>query len=212
MIIQNQVGPIAAATSIAPGTQVVGRAGQMGDGIVSEFAPRYYEATYRQQKFNGANTAATATTAGLATTYTGLVLYNPAGNTRNLIVTKVGYSFIVAPAAAMAIGLMTGYAAAGIVTASAAGNPGSTSLIGTGSAPTGKAALSATLVGTPLVHSVFGMAGTAAATAMPTITGSIVDLEGGVVLPPGGYAAIYTSTASGAASFLGSIEWLELPL
>jgi hypothetical protein len=39
-----------------------------------------------------------------------------------------------------------------------------------------------------------------------------IDLEGSIILPPGGFAAIYTSTVSGAASLWASMQWEEVPL
>ena len=212
MLIQNQVGPVAGQSSIGAGTQVVQRAGQMGDVIVSELQARYYENTYRRNKFYGSNGATPSiTTVALATTYTGLCIYNPAGSTVNLVLDKVGYSFLVAFAAAATIGLMVGYAPAGIVTAAAAASPGASSFIGLGAAPQGKVALSATLVGTPTLHTVFGEGLTGAITTVPEGM-QILDLEGSIILPPGAYAAIYTSTASGAASLAASFQWTEVAI
>jgi hypothetical protein len=213
MLTQGQVGPLTATASIGSGTLTPTRLGNMGDAIVSELHGRYYEANYRRNKFYGSNNATpTVTTVGLATTYTGLVLFNPAGSTVNLVLDKVGYSFLVAFAAASTIGLMVGYSAAGIVTFSASGAPASSSFIGVGAAGQGRTALSATLVGTPVVHSIFGQGLTGAITTAPAIQNTIYDFEGSVILPPGAYAAIYTSTASGAASLAASFQWEEVPL
>ncbi len=207
-----QVGPQATSNSMAPGQQIIERLGNMGDLIVSELQARYYENTYRgNQFFGGNNTTATITTVGVAPTYTGLCLYNPAGTTVNLVLNKVGYSFLVAFAAAATIGLMVGWSAAGIVTATQAGAPGASSLIGIGAGGQGKCALSATLVGTPVLHTVFGEGLTGAVNLLPEYGPTVVDMEGSVILPPGAYAAIYTSTASGAASLVGSFQWSEVP-
>ena len=97
----SQVGPLTSTSSIAAGQQVVQRAGNMGEQIISELHGRYYETSYRRALFNAANQAAATTTVGLATTYTGLCLSNPVGSPVNLVLNKVGYAFIVAfPAAA----------------------------------------------------------------------------------------------------------------
>lgn len=171
-----------------------------------------YEATYRDATFFGSNGATpSVTTVGLATTYTGLCLYNPAGTGVNLAVSNVGYSFLVAFPAASTIGLMVGYSAAGIVTASAAAFPGASSNIGSGVTAGGKCALSATLVGTPALHTVFGAGLTGAITTTPQ-NQTIFDMGGSLILPPGAYAAIYTSTASGAASLAASFQWEEVPV
>jgi len=213
MLTQGQVGPVTATSSIGSGTLTPTRLGNMGDAIVSELHGRYYEANYRRNKFYGSNGATpSVTTLALATTYTGLCLYNPAGSTVNLVIDKVGYSFLVAFAAASTIGLMVGYSAAGIVTATAAASPGASSFVGVGATGQGKVALSATLVGTPTLHTVFGQGLTGAITTVPAIQNTIYDFEGSVILPPGAYAAIYTSTVSGAASLAASFQWEEVPL
>lgn len=213
MLVQKQVGPIATTTSIAAGTAATGRLGNMGEDIVSELHGRYYETTYRRNKFYGSNGATpSVTTVALATTYTGLCLYNPAGSTVNLSIDKVGYSFLVAFPAASTIGLMVGYAAAGIVTAGAAASPGASSFVGQGASGQGKVALSATLVGTPTLHTVFGQGLTGLITTATAVDNTIVDFEGSIILPPGAYAAIYTSTVSGAASLAASFQWEEVPI
>src|SRR5882672_11427418 len=64
--------------------------------------------------FRGSNQTAAAVTAGLATTYTGLCLSNPAGATVNLAVRGVTGMFGPAPATAVNLGIITGWAAGGI--------------------------------------------------------------------------------------------------
>ena len=123
MQIQTQVGPIATTTSIAAGTQVVARAGQLGDLIQSELHGRYYEQTYRRNIFNAANQTGIVTTVGTNTTYTGLALENPVGSTINVVVNKVGFAFNVLWPNAALIGLMTGYNATTNVTHTVAGTP-----------------------------------------------------------------------------------------
>lgn len=212
MQIQPQVGTIATTTSLGNGTLAPNvRAGNMGELIKSDLQPRYYESNYRRAMFNAANQATTATTAGLATTYTGLVLSNPIGSTVNLIVTKVGYSFGVAFTAAAAIGVMVGYNSGTNVTHTTPSTPRS-SFVGVGAAGVGLVDVAATLPTAPVVHTIFGTGLTGAITTEEAVSAEIVDMEGSIILPPGAYAAIYTSTASGAASFIGSIAWTEVPV
>jgi hypothetical protein len=47
------------------------------------------------------------------------------------------------------------------------------------------------------------------AAALPSTSPVLVDLEGGLILPPGAYAAIYSLTA---ATGLFSFTWEEVPL
>lgn len=171
---------------------------------------RLYEATYRKKLFYGSNGATpSVTTVALATTYTGLCLYNPAGTNVNLVVEKVGYSFLVAFPAAATIGLLAGYAAAGIETKTAAASPGAACFMGHAAVPAGACAKAVTLVGTPYLHTVFGAGLTGAITTAPQNL-TVVDMAGSLILPPGAYCAIYTSTVSGAAALAASFLWSEV--
>lgn len=209
-VLNTQVGPPSGA--MAPAATPPMRSGKMGDLVASHLNPEYYENTYWGRKFYGSNGAVPSVTSlGLATAYTGLCLYNPAGSGVNLVVDKVGYSFLVAFPAAATIGLMVGYTAAGVVTAVAAASPGASSLIGPASTtPQGKCALSATLPIAPTVHTIFGEGLTGAITTLPENL-NIVDLQGSLIIAPGGFVAIYTSTISGAASLAASFQWSEQP-
>lgn len=195
-------------------TPITARLGQQGDQIVSELHGRYYEQTVRGNVYYGSNGATpSVTTVALATTYTGLALINPATSTKNLVILKVGYSFIVAFPAGATIGLMVGYSPLGTTTFSAAASPGLGSFVGpSAAASAGRVALSATLVGTPVLHTVFASGLTGAITTTPFIPSGVHDMEGSVVLAPGAYAAIYTSTVSGAAALAGSFQWEEVPI
>lgn len=188
------------------------RLGAQGEQIVAQLHGKLFEAARRGKLFYGLNGATpSVTTVALATTYTGLALINPAGSGKNLIVERVGYSFLVAFPAASTIGLMVGYASGGVVTSSAAASPGASCLIGSSTLPAGSCALSATLVGTPKLHTVLGAGLTGAITTTPQKE-TWYDADGSIVLAPGAYCAIYTSTVSGAASLAGSFIWQEEPI
>jgi hypothetical protein len=193
------------------GSVVMARSGKQGDQMVSELHGRYYEQAYRRNIFVGSNGATpTVTTVALATTYTGLALINPAASTVNLTVLKVGVSFIVVFPAVATVGVMAGYSPLGTTTFSAAATDGLSSYLN-GSRAIGRCALSATLVGTPQLHTVFGSGLTGAATVQTT-QWALYDMEGSLVIPPGGYAAIYTSTVCGAAGMAASFMWEENPV
>jgi len=188
------------------------RSDKQGGLTVTELNPRYYENAYRGKKFFGSNGATpTVTTVAFATTYTGLALINPANSGVNAVLDKVGLSFLVVFPAVATVGLMVGFANAGTTTFSAAASSGASALVGSGLIAKCTAALSATLVGTPVLHTVFGSGLTGAVTVQTTQWANY-DLEGSVVIPPGGYAAIYTSTVCGAAGMCASFNWTELPL
>lgn len=211
MQIQGQVGPISQTSSIAAGTWVPLRQGQLGEGVFQQLHGRYYETAYRRNLYNAANQAGVVTTVGLNTTYTGLCLSNPVGSGWNISINKVGFSFLLAFPAAATIGLMCGYNAATNVTHTVAGVVHS-NFFGIGATGVGLVDTSSTLPTAPFLTHVFATGLTGAITTTPVVPSTLVDLEGSVILPPGGYAAIYTSTVSGAASLLGSFQWEEIPL
>lgn len=160
--------------------------------------------------YMGANPSGVTTSAGLATTYVGLCLSNPAGNVNSagvpirLIVRRVSGMTVVAPAALLGFNLITGYAAGGVTVHTTALTPFS-ALIGTGPTPTAKLDSACTLVGTPVW-------------SMPLVEGLVsanlmsfnLDINGQIAIPPGGYIAIGTTIAGPAAGFQGGFSWEEV--
>lgn len=211
MQLFNQVGPISSNPRLPAGAIVPARAGGLGENIVQELHGRYYETAYNKALFNAASQAAATTTVGLATTYTGLCLSNPVGSTVNVVINKVGYSFIVAFPAAAAVGLMCGYNSSTNVTHTTPGTPRSNFFNNVTSAQA-LVDTAATLPTAPVVTHLFASGLTGAITTEPQASTDIVDLEGSIILPPGGYAAIYTSTVSGTSGFFGSFQWEEIPV
>ena len=188
------------------GSQPYARGGQQSEIVISELMPRYYELARNSQLFWSASQAATAISVALATTYTGLCISNPAGNTKNIIPIKVGLALSVAPVAIAPIGLITGYLSTGVVTHTTPLTPAS-NVIGTGPAPTAKADAAATLVGTPAWTEM--LVGGFTASALPASSPALIDLEGSLIIPPGGYVAIGALTA---VTGLWSMAWAELDI
>lgn len=79
-------------------------------------------------------------------------------------------------------------------------------------APTGLVDASVTLPVAPWLERVVGKVDTGALTVQTQSAPSFIDLAGSIILPPGAYLAIFTSTASAAAGFIGSIGWTEVPI
>lgn len=206
MLIQAQVGPAVSSTSLGAGTNPNLRLDNLGGLTMTQLNPRYYEETYRRQTYTIANQSGVTTSAALTTTYVGLCVANPTTSTVNVVLTKAGYSFVVAPAAAITVGLMTGTGAS--ITAGV--TPRNRFVGGVGSQCL--ASTSLTLPGTPVLETILDTVTTAAITTAPKGVGSIVDLEGSLILPPGAFCAFYTSTAGGASGFFGSFQWVEVPL
>lgn len=210
MIIQGKVGPIALTQGMAPGTEATVRLGHMGDQIVSELHGRYFEAAYRRTLFHAA-IAAQVTSVALATTHTGLTLSNPIGSPVNLVLCKFGWGFGVAFAAAAGIGLSIGYNSGTNVTHTTPVVVRS-NFIGIGAAGSGLVDSASTLPTAPTLNTIVGVGLTGAITTVPSIPMSWIDLEGSIVIPPGGYVCTYTSTASGAAGGYFSYMWEEVPV
>lgn len=210
MLIQGQVGPVTSSGSLAVGTQQPLRQGNMGDAIISELHGRYYEAAYRRTIFTAANQAAVATVALGTTTYTGLSISNPAASGVNLVLLKGSYALSVAVPTAGYLGIETGYNAATAVTHTTPGTVLST-LIGVGSAGQGLVDTASTLPTAPTARIFLANTGTVATTGFNTSPLQIFDLEGSIILPPGGYAAYYTF-ATNTASWFFSWIWEEVPL
>ena len=74
----------------ADGSLVVGRVARTGEQVVSDGHARYQEAVLRGAVFLAANQAGSAVT-NLATTATGLILTNPLGSGKNLVVIEIGF-------------------------------------------------------------------------------------------------------------------------
>jgi hypothetical protein len=145
------------------------------------------------------------TSVGLSTTYTGLCISNPAGSTVNLIIDNISGGFVVNSTAITMIGLITGYSAAGI-TAHTTPLTVYNKLVGaTATAFQGLADSACTLVGTPVYSEWL------AVVASTTTVGSAFnkDMDGAVIIPPGGYVAIGTTAASGTNGLYAKITWFE---
>lgn len=159
-----------------------------------------YGIGYSKRAFAVSTQAAVTTSAGLATAYTGLCLSNPAGSTVNLSVFGLSAIFPVAPTGQTQVALVVGYAPGGITAHTTPATPIST-FLGSGIVPQALADTACTLVGTPVFSRWLGSINAAGAV--------VPDLQGGLIVPPGGYVAIGTSIASAANGFLGSFEWEE---
>jgi hypothetical protein len=169
----------------------------------------YYEACVRKTMFSGSTLTGVTTTVGFATTHTGFCLSNPIGSTVNLVLNKVKYATLVQQSAALVFGLQTGYSASTNVTQTTplvplsnfVGQPAGQGLIASAVtlpiAPTRLMLLDTLLTGALTV----GING-----------GNFLDMQGSIVVPPGGFVATYTSAASVATSLVFGMTWEEVPV
>lgn len=203
MQAEGRVGPVVAAD----GTLNPARLERTGGLVVADAHGRYREAVARGGVYGGA-ISGQVTSVGLATGYTGLCLSNPPGSGVNLSLLKVGYSFIVVFAAGAVIGLMVGWNATE-VTHTTPVTPRN-KLLANPAAGAGKLDSAATLPIAPTLDTILASGDTGAITTAPFIPGGLVDIDGLTEIPPGGFAAIFTSTASGAAGGAFSMAWEEI--
>lgn len=193
------------------------RLDKRGNAVVVGGGGMYQEAAYRKRAYTGANQGpgGTTTTVGLAATYTGLCISNNITSTVNLAIYNVGVSVVGAPTALSTVGLMAGAAVTNVTHSTplvARNNFWSLSNVTGLVDGVGLVDSSATLPNAPFLVHAFGTIPVTGATAQvvnPPFSGVSYDFNGSLILGPGAYAAIYTSTV---LTIIGSIQWAELPL
>jgi hypothetical protein len=169
-----------------------------------------YEAPYRmlqkcKQTYFAANQAATTFTIGLATTYTGFCLNNPAASKKNLSLLRIGVILAAAPGAIDPIAIAQGWAAVDCThTAALTVYDGQKALAtsqGYGRADAGCTTLSSTPVYRRWIYGGF------TAATLPSPNSPVMDDGGLIELVPGGYIII---AAIGVFSGMGFAEWAEV--
>src|SRR3989442_7883192 len=188
------------------------RSAKDGSLVVAAGLGDYQELCARGLVFQAANQGpgGTTTTVALATTYTGLCINNPASSGKNLVMLQCGISVIGAPAALSTIVLLAGFAAGGVTAHTTPLVPLSAFVNTTVATGVAKADAACTLVGTPILWMPFGTVGITGATAGQVVNPfepGIIDLKGSIILPPGAYVAVYTSTI---LAIVGGFTWAEV--
>ena len=172
--------------------------------LASQLDAQYRHGVRNSETFTICLQSATTTTVALATTYTGICLFNPVTSKKNLSILKVSCSLWAAPATIVSVGLLGGWSAAGITPANALSPYNSKTLVA--AAPNGQGSSGCTLVGTPIWICMLNSANTN--NALSTANSPVFhDFGGCIEVPPGGYVAIGTQTV---ASVVGSITWREV--
>jgi hypothetical protein len=185
--------------------------------VVSELHGRYYEQAYRGNMFTASVPAAAAITAysGGAAGTPMIALFNPTGSGKNAVILQTSIASVVAASAAgtVAFALYYGQTALTSATITASQQPtnlaslrqaGSSMITYTNTALTGSTALTNVL---PL--SAYYWATAAGAFIAPP---AIVDINGAVLIPPGGMVALGGSAALTSATWIGSLTWEEVPV
>lgn len=205
VVLEQNVGPILAADGNNDGPV---RQAKTGELVLSQVHGRYHEAASRNRIFFAANPTAVTTTVGLATTYVGIVLSNPVGSDTMFSILKVSATNIIVAAAFTGFGVAAGFNATTNVTHTTPLITYNSFFGGGTNLSVGKVDSSATLPTAPVYAGFLG--GTPTATSWP---GNLFgDLEGSLIIPPGGYVATVTTAASPASDFFGAIYWEEIPI
>ena len=157
--------------------------------------------------FSVCNQAKVATTAALATTWTGLGIANPSTSGKNLIIYEFGAELQIASDAAGVVGLMTADTT-GITSASLTIR---NCLDGTeGTYTTVAYASAGATIGTPVLRRSLGTYGTEGTDTSLALTGPHhYKLDGNLVIPPGRSVLSYTTTAT-TATFVFHFVWEEV--
>ena len=191
------------------------RLGQQGESIFTELHGRYYEQAVRKNLFFSTSKVR-ATSLG-ATAQIGNIVWNPPDSGVNLAVTKWTSQIVVSSATCTGICLGLGYQTTAPTTVTVADTTGSTFALLSGASftvlPAGKAKAYAiaTLLFAPIDGPVLHHNTAAINTVgMEVIAG---DLEGSIVIPPGGIVTLQAlGAAAAAAGHTSTIFWEEVPL
>lgn len=177
------------------------RVGRDNDHIMSILNPDLYEWALRGNMYSLSNQAAVTTTAGLATTFTGLAVANPAGSGVNLVMVRFNAAQIAAGVAG-SVGYMTGAGAA----AGALVPRNRSQAFGAASKANGT---NSATIATPVLEEAVGSIGSLATTGYGLQIGISVPMNN-LLVPPGFFVASYTSAACTSAFEFGFV-WIEVP-
>jgi hypothetical protein len=142
-----------------------------------------------------------------------LALFNPSGSGKNAVITKASVASVVAASAAgtVTFGIYFGTTAA--ITQATTVTPWSMGTqLQSGSVMTGfrNVALTSGSAASNVIPLASYYWATAAGAAL--VNNGVADLEGSVIIPPGSYAALGGSAALTSATWIGSLQWEEVPV
>lgn len=196
------------AQAVADGTNIVPRGGRTGEASVADAHGRYMQSVKSGNVFIAHNVAAQAVSVALATTYTGLMLSNPAGSGKDLILLAAQFALSVAEAAIASQHLIGGWSATAVTHTTPLAAPGiQNAYLGGGNGSIAKVDSAATIP-TPGYIAALRSGFTAGALGGPGM-GQLVDLGGLIIVPPGGFIGIGALTA---VTGFGCLIWEEQPI
>jgi hypothetical protein len=199
MYLSNVVGISQNLDGTTPNT----RGCRSGETAVSQVHGKYMEAAYRGNVFFAANQSAVTFAAGLLlTTQVGLIVSNPAGSGKNLVLLQAEYTNTGTIVHTAGLVVMAPQSTA--VTHTTALTPLATN--GGGNLCVAKADSGATIPVAPVVaKTLYSVLSTATTVGSAATT---MDLDGSIIIPPGGACAI---AGSAAGTAFCSLTWEEVP-
>lgn len=201
--IVGQVGP---RQGLGDGTENLVRTARTGELVTSDAHARYYESTVRGNVFLGGNTAAQATSTASATA-TGLILTNPLGSGKNLVILDIEVGVGAVVAAVFEVGLFANTnTAAAAVTQTTPITP-KNALLGSSLAGVGLLASAATLPAAPVHVRALLASGWVTATAQSQEFAKD-EVAGSIILLPN--TAVSVQSVVGTQSIIASITWEEV--
>lgn len=225
MLIQGQVGPV----SGLDGSQLTLRQNRTGELMVSELHGRFYEQAYRGSLFSGGMTttsinAATFTSATTGVTATPIAgVYNPLSSSVNLVILQATLTVGITALQATGGGPYVWMASTGNGAITTGAQPYSRrTLTAAGSSAKNMAGVALTgMTGTLAIvgGSSLGGGSSVAAAFLGTAVGMhtqmmgfVENLDGSIIVPPGGVLALMATTTPVAHSAASSILWEEVPI
>lgn len=203
VLIDTRTGPIVQADGA--GDQPL-RQGRSGALVVSDAHGRYYEAALRGNLFVAANTAVQALSLGSATA-TGLILTNPFGSNKNLILLEVACYIAAAITAVANVALFANINPVAATVVHTTPIVPRNALLGAGTG-VGLVDSAATLPAAPtLIRSLFGWHWVTAGTPA-TQLGVKEVIDGGIILAPG--TAVSVQGVTVAHTTISSFVWEEV--
>lgn len=230
MLIQGQVGPQTANTSLSAGTTPTVRLGQLGDVVVSELHGRFYEQAYRGNLFSGGIASltsisnATFTTSTLSATGTPIVgLWNPITSSVNCVLLQATLAITITATTATGAGPFT-WAVSTQNSAISTGNLplNRKTLVQSGSQVRDMSGVALTgITNNPVARFGSSLGGgqytnasfVATAVASPTILqGFTENFDGSIIIPPGGFIGLFATATPVAHSATSQLLWEEVPI
>jgi hypothetical protein len=202
---------ITGPTTSADGSPARERFSRDGAQVVQDGHARYTETTLRGNVYSVMNSAAQALSLTGTTTYTGLVVYNKVGSTKNLAIINVSYlqTTIATGVGGVALFYQAPAGSLPALTATNAANGALSGYLNSATSPSASVASSCTLAANPIVIKPMISIPWITAVSQGTYAYSD-DLAGQFIVPPGGGVGIVAITT--ALTGYGFISWEEVAL